>query len=206
MPREAQPTKEKLVRSGERLFARDGIAGALTRDIVAAAGQANDSAIHYHFGSRHGLLEAILSSHVNRMEAARQATLASLGARPRLSTLVRAIVEPVAAELRTEDGRDFLRIIAQLSGETSGDASRLPILRDTALGQQLAMLQRTLAAVLPRALVRERVAMMITMLTAVLADRARRIESGRRPSPRHEAFVADLVAMLSGALRSPAPR
>jgi AcrR family transcriptional regulator len=202
MPRKGEHTKTQLMRAGERLFARDGVNGALTRDIVAAAGQANDSAIHYHFGSRRGLLEAILTVHVGRMEAARRAAVAALSERSRLSTLVRAIVEPLATELRSDDGRDFLRIIAQLSAEATGDASRLPIVRDTALAQELSLLERSLAASLPRVLVRERVAMMITMLTAALADRARRLESGRRMSVGHDAYVADLVAMLTGALRA----
>jgi hypothetical protein len=119
---------------------------------------------------------------------------------------VRVIVEPLAIELRSDDGRDFLRIIAQLSAEASGDASRLPIVRGTALAQELALLERRLTASLPRALVRERVAMMITMLTAALADRARRIDSGRRMSIGHDAYVANLVAMLTGALRAPTTR
>jgi hypothetical protein len=140
------------------------------------------------------------------MEAARRDDVATLSERSRLSTLVRVIVEPLAIELRSDDGRDFLRIIAQLSAEASGDASRLPIVRGTALAQELALLERRLAASLPRALVRERVAMMITMLTAALADRARRIDSGRRMSIGHDAYVANLVAMLTGALRAPTTR
>jgi AcrR family transcriptional regulator len=206
MPQKSQRTKAQLVRAGAQLFARDGVNAALTRDIVASAGQANDSAIHYHFGSRGGLLEAILTVHIDRMEAARRDDVATLSERSRLSTLVRVIVEPLAIELRSDDGRDFLRIIAQLSAEASGDASRLPIVRGTALAQELALLERRLAASLPRALVRERVAMMITMLTAALADRARRIDSGRRMSIGHDAYVANLVAMLTGALRAPTTR
>ncbi|TDC74289.1 TetR family transcriptional regulator, partial [Actinomadura sp. 7K507] len=60
MPKDASATRERLQRAGARLFAAHGIDAARTRDIVALAGQGNDSAITYHFGSRTGLLEAIL--------------------------------------------------------------------------------------------------------------------------------------------------
>ncbi|TDD63787.1 TetR/AcrR family transcriptional regulator, partial [Actinomadura darangshiensis] len=54
------------MRAGARLFAAHGIDAARTRDIVALAGQGNDSAITYHFRSRAGLLDAILRAGVQR--------------------------------------------------------------------------------------------------------------------------------------------
>lgn len=204
MPREGLVTKEKLIRSGEQLFARKGIDGALAREIVARAGQANDSAIHYHFGSRSGLLAAILAKHVQQMEAERQTALERLGTNPRLSTLVRAVVEPVAAKLQSEDGRDFLRIIVQLAGHAQYGIEPEPI-RGTALARQLAMLADACQARLPKAIADERIGMMITTLTALLAERAGRIEGRRRLPLDHETYVANLVEMLAAALRAPSP-
>lgn len=201
MPREGSPTKEKLLRAGEQLFARDGIHGALTRDIVTAAGQANDSAIHYHFGSRPGLLAAILDKHVQQMEAERRAALELLGAQPRIATLVRVIVEPVADKLRTEDGRDFLRIIAQLAGRAEPGVDPEP-LRGTALADQLNILARLCSDRLGETLAAERITLMITMLTAALADRARRIEARRRLVLEHDDYVADLIDVLAAGLRA----
>ena len=54
-------TKDRLLDAAQRLFARDGVHGARIRDINALAGQRNPSALHYHFGSREALLEAILA-------------------------------------------------------------------------------------------------------------------------------------------------
>lgn len=76
MPRTAAvSTREALYAAGLRRFAADGWRTARVRDIVADAGQANDSAINYHFGSRMGLLEEILSRGVARMEGERRADL-----------------------------------------------------------------------------------------------------------------------------------
>lgn len=202
MPREGSATKQKLIRAGERLFARHGIDGALARDIVAHAGQANDSAIQYHFGSRSGLLAAILTKHVQEMEAERQATLASLGANPRLTTLVRAVVGPVAAKLQTEEGRDFLQIIVQLAGHAQAGIEPEPI-RGTALARQLAILTDACRARMPTIMADERITMMITAMTALLAERARRIGSRRRVALDHETYTATLVDMLTAMLRAP---
>jgi AcrR family transcriptional regulator len=47
------------VEAGERLFALYGIDGVSLRQIAAEAGSANNSAVHYHFGSKRGLIQAI---------------------------------------------------------------------------------------------------------------------------------------------------
>jgi AcrR family transcriptional regulator len=203
VPREGIETKQKLLRAGEQLFARDGVDGARTRDIVARAGQANDSAVHYHFGSRQGLLAAILDAHIQRMEAVRKRPAA--GGPQRIGSLVRDIVEPVADELRTEDGRDFLRIIATLTGRSDGRAARAAPLRGTILSEQLERLETALHERVGVSLAGERIALMISMLTAALAERAVQIEDRVRLPIRHDAYVANLVAMLTAAVRAPAP-
>ena len=49
----------RLVLAAERLFATRGIDGVSLRQIAAEAGSSNNSAVHYHFGSKHGLTAAI---------------------------------------------------------------------------------------------------------------------------------------------------
>jgi TetR/AcrR family transcriptional regulator, regulator of cefoperazone and chloramphenicol sensitivity len=187
-------------------LARKGVDGAMTRDIVARAGQANDSAVHYHFGSRHGLLAAILDRHIRRMEEQRKPALDALGRAPTLAAVVAAVVEPVAAELTSEDGRDFLRIIAQLAGHAGVRTGDVPDpVAGTALAGQLALLEESCRAFLPEAVALERVALAITMLTAALADRARRIDEQQLVLLDHDDFVENFVKMLTAALAAPAP-
>lgn len=207
MPRNATGTREKLLHAGEHLFARKGVDGALTSQIVSFAGQANDSAVQYHFGSRHGLLTAILDKHMRRMEETRKPALAELAADgTTLADVVAAVVEPVAAELSTTDGRNFLRIIEALAGRAGVRTHSLPDpLRDTALAGQLELLEVRCAEWLSRAVARERIAMTISMITATLADRARRIDDRLPVLLDQAAFVANLVAMLTAALAAPDP-
>jgi AcrR family transcriptional regulator len=111
MARDATRTRARLIRAGERRFARDGVTGARLSDIVRDAGQGNDSAVGYHFGSRQGLLQAIVERHLAAMDRARTVPPADAT----LPDLVGAIVEPTAALLLTEEGRDFLRIMEQVA-------------------------------------------------------------------------------------------
>ena len=72
MGRELSETKLALMRAGEEMFAAYGIDGARASEILRAADQANDSAINYHFGSRWGLILAIVEWHVAEMEQRRE--------------------------------------------------------------------------------------------------------------------------------------
>jgi AcrR family transcriptional regulator len=200
MPRDATRTREALIRAAERRFARDGIAGARMRDILDEARQGNDSAVGYHFGSRDGLLRAIVERHLATMEELRAASTEDLAGAD-LATLVRLVVEPTAALLRTPPGRDFLRITGQLAAH-SGVRSGRPALaiRGTVLAAQLDALQRRLEERMPRREARERAAALVTFLTASLAERARSVESGRRQTLSHRRYVSELVRMLTGAL------
>jgi TetR/AcrR family transcriptional regulator, regulator of cefoperazone and chloramphenicol sensitivity len=202
VPRDATSTRERLLRAGEHLFARKGVAGALTREIVALAGQANDSAVHYHFGSRRGLLGAIVDRHVLRMEEQRKPALDALvTGDPDVGAVLAAVVEPMTAELTDDSGRDFLRIVAQLAGESGARSGEVPHpLAGTALAGQLALLHARCRDHLAEPVARERIAIAIVMLTAALADRALRIDEHLPLLLDHDAFTTNLTTMLTAAL------
>lgn len=53
-------TREKLIIVAIKLFAQQGFSGVSMRTINSAAGTKNSSAVHYHFGSKMGIIEAIM--------------------------------------------------------------------------------------------------------------------------------------------------
>ncbi|MCK9901769.1 TetR family transcriptional regulator [Parafrankia colletiae] len=63
-PSTATATARQLMITAERLFAEHGLAGVSLRQIASEAGSANSSAVHYHFGSKEGLVEAIVAHRV----------------------------------------------------------------------------------------------------------------------------------------------
>ena len=204
MPRDASDTKARLLRAGEQLFALHGVDGARAADINKAAGQSNESALHYHFGSRQGLLLAIVRKHIALTEPSRVAMLAELrtrGDEGDVHALVAALVVPDADRLHTADGRDYLRIIAQLAGRVGvqqGPAI-LPV-DETSLTDIIDLVLNAVRATKPERVARERVAASIGFLTFSLADRARRLTDGEEPLLGHRPYVDDLVLMLTGAL------
>ncbi|MEE2045897.1 helix-turn-helix domain-containing protein, partial [Nocardiopsis tropica] len=53
-------TRETILSAAERLFAEHGMAGVSNRQIGQEAGQGNNTAVTYHFGSKEGLVRAIV--------------------------------------------------------------------------------------------------------------------------------------------------
>ena len=70
----APPTASalRLVIAAERLFALHGIEGISLRQIAAEAGSGNNSAVHYHFGSKDRLIEAIFGHRLAQLTRERQ--------------------------------------------------------------------------------------------------------------------------------------
>jgi len=202
VPRDSTATKERLLREAERLFARRGLYQVTVREITEAAEQRNVSALNYHFGSREGLLDAILVRHGDPTDVARGERLAAIGRDAPSRELVAALVVPYAAHLARPAGRDYLRIVAQLSARfnTWRDPARGtgPFLREI-----LDILEARPPDVAP-AVRRERVVEMIMLMTVAMAERARVIESVHRtPELDEPTFVENLTDVLVGVLEAP---
>lgn len=206
MGRDATQTREQLLRAGEHLFARHGIDGVRVREINQLAHQRNSSALHYHFGSRDGLLEAILARHREPIEVQRAAMLDALDADPDavdIRAVVETIVVPFSAELATESGRDYLRILPQVSPRRSLPAGKLP---DSFGPDGIRRSLRYAHRCLPHldAIRREdRLANVIDFMTYSVSRRAHDIEMRGPLRLPEEQYIANLVDMSVGALRAP---
>ncbi|MDJ0341367.1 TetR family transcriptional regulator [Streptomyces sp. H10-C2] len=221
-------TRRKLLRAAEELFAAKGVDGALTRDITRLAGQSNPSAVQYHFGSRQGLLDAVMAGRQERTEAALAPRLAALLAgpagvsrpepeprefqlrepeprKPQLRELLAALIAAEATELATDSGRRCLLISAQLSRE-SGVRTRTPhpTLAGTGSWRLIRLVEDRLDR-LPEPVRLERLDLTLTLIGAALGDRARQYLDGTQPLTDEELFLADLVGTTTAMLRAPAP-
>jgi AcrR family transcriptional regulator len=201
MPRDSTDTTARLLREAERLFARHGLWQVTVREITQAAGQRNVSALNYHYGSREGILDAILIRHGDPTDEARGEHLAAVGRDAQSRDLMAALVVPYASHLGTPDGRDYLRIVAQLTGLFSAWRDGNPGTGPWLVEILSALEERPLDV--PPALRRERVVEVIMLMTSALAERARNIESGRELELDEPAFVANLTDVLVGILEAP---
>ncbi len=200
MPRDATETRARLIAEAERLFAEQGIWRVRVQDIVAAAGQKNSSALTYHFGSRSGVLDAILREHGEPIDQDRGEVWAALDD-DQTPALIEALIQPLTRRLATASGRCYLRIVAQLSAEFSRwdfDPTHVPANLNAIL-----RLLRDRSSVGDKAQRDERVLGMIQLMTASLAERARRIEAGDPLATEDDVYAANLVDMLTGIIEAP---
>ncbi len=72
----APSTKEQIVLAAEGLFAERGIEGVSLRQIGTAAGNGNNSAVQYHFGTKERLVQAVFEYRLPRLRERRDLLLA----------------------------------------------------------------------------------------------------------------------------------
>lgn len=190
----AVTTRDRLLDVAEERFARSGIAAVTTREIVEAAQQRNTSAVSYHFGSREGLLAAILARRGAPIDAERGVLRSRLDpATPR--DLIRCLVVPYAAALDEAGGRSYLRIVAQLRGRFAA----WRIASDAATTAQLARILDEIEHSIEAspALRRERMVSMIMLMTSSTAERARLLDAGETPELSHDEYLDCLIDMCA---------
>ncbi|MFF7188342.1 TetR/AcrR family transcriptional regulator [Streptomyces sp. NPDC008222] len=94
-------TRELILTAAERLFAERGVHAVSNRQVSEAAGQGNNTAVGYHFGTKADLVRAIVRKHAARIEDVRLRLLTETGdstdVRDWVSCLVRPLPEHLAA-------------------------------------------------------------------------------------------------------------
>ncbi len=196
--------RERIIVAAERLIAERGQAVPL-RDIAAAAGQRNNSAIQYHFGSRDGLIEAVVEHRLATLEVRRLELLAEQagsGQPPGIHGLLEALVVPMF-ELGERHGIwHYARFLEQIHTHPAvTDAANLERAGRTSVRVIMQGLDRELTALPPRLRVR-RLRALTTMLFALLADRERATEAGSVRTEDAQAW-GEIIDMLAGSLAAP---
>ena len=114
-------TRDAIVQAALTLFAKHGVDGVSLRQIVSAAGQANPSAVHYHFHSKEGLVAAVLQHVQKRLLPLQQQAVDSMDeARSQGLSSVREIMRlwttPMVLMYSTSDeGRMGIRFMSRLT-------------------------------------------------------------------------------------------
>ncbi len=203
-----ETTRDKLLRAALHLFARQGLDVPL-RDINELAGQRNASALHYHFGGRPELLQAIIDRY-RLSDTELLAIQEEIRSGPRdVRAVVDGLVERSCMWLATPDGRDYIRFVFQF-------VIRLPLREHLVDGTEAPSLAsvRAQAELIHEALpdlseriVRERAVASLDLVLLQMAERARIIddEDGRGLLAEDE-WKANLVDMATGLLTAPASR
>ncbi|MGP8300905.1 helix-turn-helix domain-containing protein [Streptomyces inhibens] len=85
--------------AAERLFAEHGLSAVSNRQIGEAAGQGNVTAVSYHFGSKAGLVRAIMVKHGEEADRIRQRYVEEVGDSHDIRDWVDCLVRPVTEHM-----------------------------------------------------------------------------------------------------------
>lgn len=114
--------REIILNTAEQLFAEHGVNGVSLRSINAAAG-VSPSVLHYHFGNREVLLEALIERGMTPLMAQRKILLEALLPQdaPSITAVIDALVDPLAAFVvnSDQDGKRYVQFMARLYTERS---------------------------------------------------------------------------------------
>lgn len=206
-------TKSAILDAAERAFADHGFEATSLRRIIAAA-KVNVAAIHYHFGSKEALIEAVFDRRLKPVNTRRlellEAAEAAAGSAPLpLEKIVVALVEPLLALAHARDrtGTSPIRIYGRVIAEPSEAIQRM-------LRKQFGHVIRRFSAAFARALsplpqdvVIWRVQFCVGALAHILCDPARlKQASGGLCDPEDsEEVLRQLVTFVTAGLRAPAP-
>jgi AcrR family transcriptional regulator len=201
-------TAELLIVTAERLVGEHGVDAVSLRQIAEAAGQRNPAVVQYHFGTKEGLLRAILEYRVAPANARRHAMLDELersGELLDLHRLLEAAIVPILDEqpadsrylqfvARLPRSRAALaRIFGEVDEEYGGSATRIGGYLNDALQD------------LPPPLRANRLSVAFDVLLRALADHQQQVENGLPDLLPWDLFVDDLILGVVNFLRAPVP-
>ncbi|MDT5260160.1 MAG: hypothetical protein QOD10_5240 [Mycobacterium sp.] len=194
-----ESTRVMLMEVAERLFATRGIEAVTLREIQQAAGQSNTSVIRYHFGSRDGLIRALIAYRQASLGTDRKRMLASMrdeGKEADPRAVVWLLVRPLANSIA--NGEMFAPFLARLAEDPRARSDYWPEhVDDDFTQEQLEDVVDAALQDLPERIRRGRTFQLYISLINVLAAAAR---SGRGIS---EAQLHNYVDTWVGMLTAP---
>jgi len=182
---QVRATRDALLNAAERLFAEYGVHAVTIRQISAAAGQGNNTAVNYHFGAKTELVRAIIRKHGEQTENTRARMIAEIGDSTNLRDWMNCLVRPVTdhlAGLGTPTWYARFNTLAMADPALQAIMSEETVSTSPSMRTLLDGMYRCLPD-LPPEILAERVAIVRHLITQMCADRERALAEGA-PTPR----------------------
>ncbi|WP_193605529.1 TetR/AcrR family transcriptional regulator [Nocardioides dongkuii] len=201
MPRPG--VREPLLDAAERLFGEHGIPTVSDRQVAEAAHSSNHSAVHYYFGGRTGLLQALLDRHHEAVEPGQRRMFEESDS---LLGDVRALVIPltdVLAELPAPSWRArFLRqaLLDPGTAELLREGSRW-----SGTSARIVASAAERLSDLDPAIVEARTRLVVYVVATACAEYEERVQRSGEP-PRWADTGAFLCDAIAGLLQAPISR
>ncbi|MFC0107968.1 TetR/AcrR family transcriptional regulator [Kibdelosporangium aridum] len=204
-PLRGHATRELILTVAERLFAEHGVFAVSNRQISEAAGQGNNTAVGYHFGTKADLVRAILRRHLVPIERIRTRMVAEIGDSTDIRDWLACLVFPVGEHLAALGSPTrFARFTSHVLTEPS---LRAIVIEETQSSSSLMRIvdgRNRCLPKLPPEVLAERGDMARQLMTHMVAERELALAEGT-PTPRaswHDAATG-LVDALVGLWLAP---
>jgi AcrR family transcriptional regulator len=198
-------TREAILSAAEVLFAERGMYAVSNRQISEAAGQGNNAAACYHFGTRTDLLRAIEGKHREPIEELRRQLLSAIGDSTELRDWVGVLVRPLTDHLAVLGTPSWY---ARFAAQAMADPAYRHVITKDALAapllvQALDGINRCLPD-LPRRVRSERMAMVRNLLMHTCAEHESALaEHGPRSRSAWPVAGEGLIDAIVGLWRAP---
>jgi AcrR family transcriptional regulator len=195
--------RTRLLITAERLIGERGVEVSL-REIAAAAGQRNNSAVHYYFGGRDSLIEAIVDLRQQPLEAQRLEWYADLDAHDRddIHALVTVLINPMFETPYAAGATHYARFLEKIRDHPTFSSAAFQNQHWPATRMLVGRIAQSMDD-FPPDVVETRLRSMMTSMFALLADAERTLEtSGRTPAATDASGVVDMMVGLLTAPQS----
>ena len=182
--RTATDTKGQIKIAAQNLFARHGVDGVTVQQIVSAAGQRNNAALHYHFGSKEELVRQLIVDGAAVLDERRQDMLREMeerGGPKSIRDVLVVLVMPVIELGNDERWRSYIRFTSIL--HASNRAMLTSALNDRWNSGYVACFQhlRRMMAI-PTKIAEQRLSIFTIYANAILSAREAALENKLRKS------------------------
>lgn len=206
----AAETRTKILNTAERLFAHSGLEGVSLREVGRAAG-VNSASVHYHFGSREALVEAVVLRRMEPIQRRRRELLDEILASsedPAVERLLGVLVLPLVelVEKTPRAGRAYVRLLARLYSDRKFVAYELAMRYFGDVHRDLGIQLAKAIPEVPHDILARRIALCVQVALSTMAD-PEPYEVAREagvPPESPEAIASELVDFMAGGLRTTA--
>jgi AcrR family transcriptional regulator len=201
----ASSTRDAILTAAERLFAEHGVYAVSNRQVSEAAGQGNNAAVGYHFGTKTDLVREIEHRHRVPIDRLREQMVAEAGKSTDLRDWVGCLVRPLTDHLAELGNPSWY---ARFAAQAMADPAYHKIVTRDALSSSslievIAGFNRCLPD-LPNAVHGERNVMARNLLMHTCAERERALaDHGSMPPTSWRAVASGLIDAIVGLWLAP---
>jgi AcrR family transcriptional regulator len=201
-------TAQQIMLAAEHLFGQRGIDGVSLREIAARAGQGNNSAVQYYFGTKENLVQSVFEMRMPALDAARGQWLEEVENARSASVrdLAEALLMPILDAFDQQGLENFAHFVTRLAHR---DTWTHPSRRARELTPVTDRIVKRLEAGLGYSenseffMIRLRLA--VDLFMDSIEEHKRLKRGGSNPYKNEQEFWRDIMVMVTAILESPGP-